>query len=95
MRLTPTFYIKLTFEIHSDEDSGVEGYPQRAWTIEIWLQNEHGGADVPATCYEKVTYDLHPTFESRAHQSKPLNTRPFGATLSNFFLLFSHEESPI
>ncbi|KAI9720984.1 MAG: hypothetical protein M1828_005456 [Chrysothrix sp. TS-e1954] len=52
-----------------DKDSNVEGFPMRAWHIEIFVQNEHGGADVPANCYDKVVYDLHHTFGDRARQT--------------------------
>jgi len=41
--------------------SGVEGFPMRTWGIKIYLVNDQG-QDVPATCFEKVQYQLHPTF---------------------------------
>lgn len=49
-------------------DSGVEGFPLRAWSIEIYLLNEHG-EEVPATLFDKVIYRLHPSFGDRANQS--------------------------
>lgn len=56
---------------NSDKPSGIEGFPQRAWNIEIVLLNEHG-EEVPATVYEKAVYKLHPSFDKRAVQSIPL-----------------------
>jgi hypothetical protein len=50
------------------KDSGVEGFPLRQWSIEIYLLNEHG-EQIPATLFDKVTYTLHPSFGSRAVQS--------------------------
>ncbi|KAF2817214.1 transcription initiation factor-like protein subunit [Mytilinidion resinicola] len=44
------------------EDSGVEGFPMRSWSIEVWLLDDQGH-EVPATVFEKATYNLHPTFE--------------------------------
>ncbi|KAF2431300.1 hypothetical protein EJ08DRAFT_670134 [Tothia fuscella] len=38
-----------------------EGYPMRAWNIEVVLLNEQG-EEVPATVFDKVVYELHPTF---------------------------------
>lgn len=45
----------------SDKPSQVEGYPMRSWSIEIWLLNDRD-EEVPATIFEKVTYELHPSF---------------------------------
>jgi len=33
----------------------------REWSIEIWLLNDRD-EDVPATIFEKATYELHPSF---------------------------------
>ncbi|KAL2357441.1 transcription initiation factor-like protein subunit [Cryomyces antarcticus] len=52
-----------------DKDSGTEGFPMRAWNIEIFLLNE-AGEEVQANCFEKATYKLHPSFEKRATQVK-------------------------
>jgi transcription initiation factor IIF auxiliary subunit len=40
----------------------MEGYPMRAWSIEIWLLDEQGN-EVSPTVFEKATYNLHPSFE--------------------------------
>lgn len=41
----------------------------RSWSIEIWLLDE-SGADVTANCFEKVVYNLHPSFDKNK-QSMP------------------------
>ena len=55
------------------KDSGVAGFPQRAWSIEIHVLNEHG-EPTPTSLFDKVTYRLHPSFGDRAVQSA-FNTR--------------------
>ncbi|KAL1998746.1 hypothetical protein VTN02DRAFT_5639 [Thermoascus thermophilus] len=61
--------IRLITEQHIvDKDSGVEGFPLRSWSIEIYLVNEHG-EQVPANIFDKVTYTLHPSFGDRAVQT--------------------------
>lgn len=52
---------------YSDKPSEVEGFPQRSWSIEVWLVNDKG-EQVPATIFDKVTYHLHPSFGARATQ---------------------------
>lgn len=54
---------------YSDKPSEVEGYPQRSWSIEVYLVNDKG-EQVPATLFDKVTYHLHPSFGDRAVQCK-------------------------
>lgn len=54
---------------YSDKPSEVEGFPQREWSIEVYLVNDKG-EQVPATLFDKVTYHLHPSFGSRAVQCK-------------------------
>ncbi|KAK2766997.1 hypothetical protein FQN54_006314 [Arachnomyces sp. PD_36] len=51
----------------ADKDSGVEGFPLRRWSIEIYLLNEHGD-EIPASLFNSVTYKLHPSFGARATQ---------------------------
>ncbi|KAF2748894.1 hypothetical protein M011DRAFT_493650 [Sporormia fimetaria CBS 119925] len=47
----------------SDPDpSPMEGFPMRQWSIEVWLLGENG-EEVPANVFDKVTYNLHPSFE--------------------------------
>lgn len=52
---------RTNIEINSDEDSGIEGFPMRQWSIEVWLLDENG-VKIPASMFDKVTYKLHPTF---------------------------------
>ncbi|KAL1990861.1 hypothetical protein VTN49DRAFT_5864 [Thermomyces lanuginosus] len=68
--------IKLITEQHIIEgkDSGVAGFPQRAWSIEIHVLNEHG-EPTPTSLFDKVTYRLHPSFGDRAVQT--FKTPPF------------------
>jgi transcription initiation factor IIF auxiliary subunit len=61
-----------------NKDSGVEGFPLRSWSIEVYLLNEHG-EQVPANVFDKVTYTLHPSFGERAIQS----TFPFRRDIHN------------
>jgi len=67
--------VKLVTEQHilPDAPQEVEGYPMREWSIEVWLLNE-AGEQVPATCFEKVMYELHPTFKNPKQSFK---TPPF------------------
>ncbi|OMP87815.1 Transcription initiation factor TFIID subunit 14 [Diplodia seriata] len=61
--------IKFVTEQHiTDKPQQMEGFPMRAWSIEIWMLNENG-EEVPATPFEKATYRLHPSFEKRATQT--------------------------
>ncbi len=41
----------------------------RSWNIEIYVVHSTSGEEIPATCFEKVTYKLHETFGERAVQS--------------------------
>ncbi|OJJ61959.1 hypothetical protein ASPSYDRAFT_27614 [Aspergillus sydowii CBS 593.65] len=50
-----------------NKDSGVEGFPLRAWSIEVYIINDHG-EQVAANVFDKVTYNLHPSFGNRANQ---------------------------
>jgi len=57
-------------KISDNQDKAeVEGYPWRDWNIEIYLVNE-AGETVPASVFEKVTYQLHESFGKRAKQVK-------------------------
>src|SRR5689334_21776508 len=46
----------------SDKPPVQEGFPMKKWHIEIYLLDEHG-AEKPASCFTKATYNLHPSFE--------------------------------
>ncbi|KAK0507666.1 hypothetical protein JMJ35_009555 [Cladonia borealis] len=43
--------------------------PMRSWNIEIYVLHSTSGEEIPATCFEKVTYKLHETFGDRATQT--------------------------
>lgn len=45
-----------------------ESLPIRAWTILVFMVNDHG-EQVPAAMFDKVTYHLHPSFGDRTIQS--------------------------
>lgn len=45
----------------------MEGFPMRSWEISIYLVGPNGD-DLPADCYEKVTYQLHESFGKRQKQ---------------------------
>ncbi|CAI6332768.1 unnamed protein product [Periconia digitata] len=51
------------------EPSPMEGFPMRTWSIEIYIQDANGN-DVPATCFEKAVYNLHPSFEKNKQTFK-------------------------
>ncbi|KAF2156583.1 putative Ran-specific GTPase-activating protein 1 [Myriangium duriaei CBS 260.36] len=52
-----------------DQEPANEGdFPLRKWSINIFLVSESGD-ELPATCFEKVTYKLHESFGKRATQS--------------------------
>ncbi|KAF1983224.1 SAS complex, SAS5 subunit/transcription initiation factor IID, subunit 14 [Aulographum hederae CBS 113979] len=51
-----------------DEPSQMEGFPMRSWNIEVWLLNENNEEISAGNVFEKVTYNLHPSFEKRAKQ---------------------------
>jgi transcription initiation factor IIF auxiliary subunit len=46
---------------HSDKPSEMEGFPMKSWNIEVYILDEMGN-EKPATCFTKVTYNLHPSF---------------------------------
>ncbi|TIA75003.1 transcription factor TFIIF complex subunit [Aureobasidium pullulans] len=68
--------IKLVTEQHvlPDVPSEVEGFPMREWSIEIYVVGPND-EQLPATCFEKVTYRLHESFGKRATQH--LKNPPF------------------
>ncbi|QDS75847.1 hypothetical protein FKW77_001408 [Venturia effusa] len=60
-------------QVLPDVPEQVEGFPMRAWNIELWLIDDQG-QQVPATVFEKVMYELHPTF---AKPKQTFNKPPF------------------
>lgn len=56
--------VKLTTTQHNlDKPSQVEGFPWKEWAIELYLLDEDGNQH-PATCFTKVVYNLHQSFEN-------------------------------
>ena len=55
--------------LFSDKPSGVEGFPLRRWSIQLFMLNE-SGEEIPASVYSKATYHLHESFGKRATQGK-------------------------
>ncbi|PVI01059.1 transcription initiation factor TFIID subunit 14 [Periconia macrospinosa] len=51
------------------EPSPMEGFPMRTWSIEIYLLDSNGN-EVPANCFEKAVYNLHPSFEKNKQTFK-------------------------
>lgn len=60
-------------KVLKDRPVPAEGFPVRAWCIEVYLLDE-SGKQIPATILEKVTYLLHPTF---ANPKRDIKTPPF------------------
>jgi len=50
-------------------DSGVEGFPMRHWSIRVVGVHAETKQDVEADMFDKVTYNLHPSFNERAKQA--------------------------
>jgi len=57
-----------------DKPSGVEGFPLRRWSIQLFMLNE-SGEEIPASVYSKATYHLHESFGKRATQT--ITSPPF------------------
>ncbi|KAI1393261.1 SAS complex, SAS5 subunit/transcription initiation factor IID, subunit 14 [Hypoxylon trugodes] len=61
--------IKLVTEQHNiPKPSPMPEFPMKEWSVKIYVldqaNNEH-----PATCFTKVIYNLHPSFEEKTHQT--------------------------
>ncbi|KAF1951255.1 hypothetical protein CC80DRAFT_519569 [Byssothecium circinans] len=57
------------FKASDSEPSPMEGFPMRVWSIEIYLLDAEG-REVPANCFEKAVYNLHPSFEKNKQTFK-------------------------
>ncbi|RMI97908.1 hypothetical protein BHE90_017231 [Fusarium euwallaceae] len=56
--------IKVVTEQHViDKPSPMEAFPMREWSLKIFLLDEDGN-ERPADVFNKVVYNLHPTFEN-------------------------------
>lgn len=68
--------VKLVTEQHITADPPeVENIPMRAWTVNIYLQTTDGD-EMPANCFEKVTYILHDSFGPK-RQRQTFRQPPF------------------
>jgi transcription initiation factor IIF auxiliary subunit len=58
--------------VHNREgaDSGVEGFPLRHWSMKVVGVNADTKQDVEAEMFDKVVYNLHPSFGIKAKQSQ-------------------------
>lgn len=61
MAIQRTVKVTTTQEILKNEEK-VQGFPMRKWSIQISLVGPNG-EELPAKVFDKVTYQLHPTFE--------------------------------
>lgn len=84
----------LTLFYRPDVPSVAEGYPMREWSIKVFIVGADG-EELPATCFDKVTYKLHESFGPRAKQGK--NT-PFPVSTTRTIrplLLYQQEKDHI
>ncbi|KAI0142836.1 transcription initiation factor IIF-like protein [Xylariaceae sp. FL1272] len=44
------------------KDSPMPEFPMKEWSVKVYLVDQDG-KERPATCFQKVTYNLHPSFE--------------------------------
>lgn len=44
-----------------DKPPQMEGFPMKEWSVEIYLLDQNG-KKVPAKCFTKAVYNLHPSF---------------------------------
>lgn len=54
----------------SDKPSPMEAFPMREWSLKIFLLDEDGN-ERPADVFNKVVYNLHPTFENPVQSMNP------------------------
>lgn len=80
------------FSPHSGNAS--EEMPLRSWNIELHLVGPHG-EELPATCFEKVVYSLHETFNDRKIQSKAAPILASGGSLADEACVYSLQASAI
>ncbi|KAK3697841.1 transcription factor TFIIF complex subunit Tfg3 [Vermiconidia calcicola] len=69
-----TVKLVTTQQVLPNAPQEVEGFPMRSWQISIYLVGPDG-EELPATCYDKATYNLHESFGKRAKQV--VKTAPF------------------
>lgn len=55
----------------------MEGFPMRKWSVSVYILDEDGEQHA-ADCFQRVTYNLHPSFENptqSTHQFAPRHAR--------------------
>ncbi|KAK8108561.1 hypothetical protein PG984_014362 [Apiospora sp. TS-2023a] len=66
--------VKLVTEQRNiDKESPMPEFPMKEWSVKIFLTDAEGG-EHPATCFTKVTYNLHPSF---ANPNQTFTEPPF------------------
>ncbi|KAI1402852.1 SAS complex, SAS5 subunit/transcription initiation factor IID, subunit 14 [Hypoxylon fuscum] len=61
--------IKLVTEQHNiPKPSPMPEFPMKEWSVKIYILDKDGN-EHPANCFTKVTYNLHPSFEEKTHQT--------------------------
>lgn len=61
-------------------------FPMKEWSVQLYLIDQDG-KEQPATCFTKVTYNLHPSFEN-PNQSRHIFTLGFVARALTWLLAF-------
>ncbi|KAF1814831.1 transcription initiation factor subunit [Eremomyces bilateralis CBS 781.70] len=70
----PTTEIKRTIKLVTHQRISQPGatpdeLPLRSWSVELYVLHEGSGEEMPAVVFDKVEYNLHPSFEKRAKQT--------------------------
>ncbi|OTB08050.1 hypothetical protein M426DRAFT_317563 [Hypoxylon sp. CI-4A] len=61
--------VKLVTEQHNiPKPSPMPDFPMKEWSVKVYVLDQDGN-EHPATCFTKVTYNLHPSFEDKTHQT--------------------------
>jgi hypothetical protein len=63
-------YLANTRRNREGADSGVEGFPLRHWSMKVVAVSADTKQDVEAEMFDKVVYNLHPSFGLKAKQSQ-------------------------
>ncbi|KAI1378488.1 SAS complex, SAS5 subunit/transcription initiation factor IID, subunit 14 [Hypoxylon crocopeplum] len=50
------------------KSSPMPEFPMKEWSVKIYML-DMAGNEHPANCFTKVTYNLHPSFEDKTHQT--------------------------
>lgn len=55
---------------YSPKDSPMPEFPMKQWSVKLYILDQDGNKH-PASCFQKVVYNLHPSFEN-PQQSKSI-----------------------